>query len=58
MIPACSSLMYFFNRGNTKRTNSSKILCLTFVCFGIGKFVSGLTVFLKGNLWFDDLCEE
>ena len=31
MIPACPSLMCFFNRGNTKGTNSSKILFLTFV---------------------------
>ena len=31
MIPACCSLMCFFNRGDTKGTNSSKILCLMFV---------------------------
>ena len=30
-IPACPSLMCFFNRGGTKRTNSSKILCSMFV---------------------------
>ena len=30
-IPACPSLMYFFNRGDTEGTNSSKILCLMFV---------------------------
>ena len=30
-IPACPRLMCFFNRGNTEGTNSSKILCLTFV---------------------------
>ena len=29
--PACPSLMCFFNRGDTERTNSSKILCLMFV---------------------------
>ena len=35
MIPACSSLLCFFNRGNTEGNNSSKILCLMFVyvCF-------------------------
>ena len=26
-IPACPSLMCFFNRGDTEGTNSSKILC-------------------------------
>ena len=26
-IPACASLMCFFNRGDTKGTNSSKFLC-------------------------------
>ena len=31
MIPACLSLMCFFNRGNTEGTNSSKILYLMFV---------------------------
>ena len=31
MIPAYSSLMCFFNRGNIEGTNSSKILCPMFV---------------------------
>ena len=31
MIPACPSLMCFFNRDDTEGTNSSKILCLMFV---------------------------
>ena len=31
MIPASPSLMCFFNRGDTKGTNSSKILCPMFV---------------------------
>ena len=31
MIPACPSLMCFFNRGDTEGTNSSEILCLMFV---------------------------
>ena len=30
-IPACPSLMCFFNRGDTEGTNSSKILCSLFV---------------------------
>ena len=30
-IPACPSLLCFFNRGDTEGTNSSKILCPTFV---------------------------
>ena len=32
-IPVCPSLMCFFNRGDTKGTNSSKILCLMFVYY-------------------------
>ena len=31
MIPACPSLMSFFNRDDTEGTNSSKILCPMFV---------------------------
>ena len=30
-IPACPSLMCFFNRGNTEGTNSSKLMCPMFV---------------------------
>ena len=30
-IPACPSLMCFFNRGDTAGTNSSKVLCPLFV---------------------------
>ena len=30
-IPACPSLMSFFNRGDTEGTNSSKIFCPMFV---------------------------
>ena len=30
-IPACPSLMCFFNTGDTKGTNSSKVLCPMFV---------------------------
>ena len=60
-IPVCPSLMdFFFNRGNTEGTNSSKILCLMFVyvCFVLYKFVSGLVLWSVENLWFDDLCTE
>ena len=34
-IPACPSLVCFYNTGNTEETNSSKVLCLMFVyvCF-------------------------
>ena len=58
MIPACPSLMCFFNRGNTEGTNSLKILCYMFVyvCY-ICQFVSGLILWVLGNLWFGDLCE-
>ena len=31
MIPACPSLMCFFNRGDTEGNNSLKSLCLMFV---------------------------
>ena len=31
-VPACPSLMCFFNRGGTKGTNALKILCSIFVC--------------------------
>ena len=31
MIPACPTLMCFFNRGDTEGTNSSKISCPMFV---------------------------
>ena len=31
MIPACPSLICFFDRDDTEGTNSSKFLCLMFV---------------------------
>ena len=58
LIPACPSLMCFFNRGNAEGTNSLKILCLMFVYFLFYRFVSGLILWLGDNLWFDDLCAE
>ena len=57
-IPACPSLMRFknnfFNRGDNEGTNSSKILCSTFV-YVLCKFVSGLILWFLNNLWFDGL---
>ena len=52
-IPAYPSLMCFFNRGNAEGTNSSNILCLTFVYVFLKKklckFVSGTDLcFLAG----------
>ena len=39
-IPACPSLVCFFNRGDTEGTNSSKVLCLMFmyVLFCVGLY--------------------
>ena len=58
-IPACPSLMCFFNRGDTERTKSSKILCLMFVCvlFYVN-LCTGLILWFLNNLRFDDLCAE
>ena len=56
-IPACLSLMCFFNRGNTKGTNFSKMLCLMFV-YVFCKFVSGLILWFLDNLWFEGLRAE
>ena len=57
-IPACPSLMCFFNRANTKGTNSSKNLFDIHDCFVLCKFASGLTLLFLDNLWFDDLNTE
>ena len=58
-IPACPSLMCFFNRGGTEGTNSSKILCSMFVhvLFYVN-LCTGLILWFLNNLWFDDLCAE
>ena len=32
MISTCPCLLCFFSKGSVKRTNSSEILCLMFVC--------------------------
>ena len=55
MIPACPSLMYFFNKGNAEGTNALNFFCLMFV-YVVCTFVSGLILlflvsdknFLKG----------
>ena len=59
MIPACPSLMCFFNRGDTEGTNSLKILCSMFVCvlFYVN-LCTGLIFWFLNNVWFNDLCAE
>ena len=49
--------MCFFNRGDTKGTNSLKILCLMFV-YVLCKFVSGLILWFMDTMRFDDLPAE
>ena len=58
-IPACPSHMYFFNRGDTEGTHSSKILCSMFVyvLFYVN-LSTGLILWFLNNLWFDDLHAE
>ena len=55
-IPACPSLICFFNSGNTEGTNSSKILCSMFayVLFYVN-LCTGLVLY---HLWLDDLRAE
>ena len=58
-IPACPSLMCFFNRGDTKGTNSLKIMCSIFVYVLLYvNLCTGLILWLLNNLWFDDLHAE
>ena len=58
-IPACPSLMCFFNRGDTEETNSSKNFVLgVSICFVLCKFVSWLILWFMDSLWFDDLRAE
>ena len=59
MIPACPSLMCFFNRGDTEGTNSSNFLCSVFVyiLFYVN-FCIGLILWFLNNFWFDDFCAE
>ena len=59
-ILACPSLMcFFFNRGDTEGTNSSKILCSMFVyvLFYVN-LCTGLILWFLNNMWFDDLRAE
>ena len=56
-IPACPSLMCFFNMGETDGTDSSKILCSMFVYVLFYVYLcTGLILWFLNNLWFDDLC--
>ena len=58
-IPACPSLMCFFNRGDTEGTNSSKILCSMFVyVLSYVNLCTGLILWSLSNLWFDNLRAE
>ena len=45
------------NKGDTKGTNSLKILCPIFV-YVLCKFVSWLILWFMDNLWLDDLRAE
>ena len=59
-LPSCPSRKYLLNRGNADRTHNWKIVCLMFmyVCFVLCGFVSGLILWICGNLWFYDLYAE
>ena len=48
---------FFFNRGITEGTNSSKKICLMFAHV-FCKFVSGLILWFWDTLWFDDFRAE
>ena len=54
-IPACPSLMCFFNRVDTEETNSSKILfsMFAYILFYVN-LCTGLILWFLENLWFDD----
>ena len=58
-IPACPSLICFFNRVDTEGTNSLKILCSMFVYVLFYVYLcTGLILCILNNLWFDDLRAE
>ena len=52
-------VFFFFDRGDTEGTNSSKILCSMFVyvLFYVN-LCTGLILWLLNNLWCDDLRAE
>ena len=50
--------MCFFNRGDTERTNSSKVLCLMFVYVLFYVNLCRLILWFMDNLWFDGLRAE
>ena len=54
-----TSLMRFFNRGDTEGTNSWKILCsiYVYVLFYVN-LCTGLILCFFNNLWFDNLRAE
>ena len=60
MIPACPSLICFFNRSNTEGTNFSKKMCLMFVCvffLCVCVCVGGCSgFFFGGRLCQDGIC--
>ena len=61
MIPACLGLMcfFFFNRGGTEGTDSSKIFVFDVcVCFVLCKFMHRTDFVILNNVWFDDLRAE
>ena len=57
LCPSRMCFFFFFNRGNTEGTKSSKILYLMFVHV-FCKFVPGLILWFLDSLWFDDLRAE
>ena len=58
-IPACPSLMCFFNRGDTEGTNYSKNFMFDVcVCSVLCKFVYRTDFVVFNNLWLDDLRAE
>ena len=56
-IPACPSLMCFFNRADIEGANSLKILYWMFV-YVLCKFVYGTDFVVFKIFWFDDLRAE
>ena len=57
-MPACPSLLCFFDRGNTVGTSSLKILIFVYVYLVLYGFVLELVLWILENVRFDDLCAE